>query len=287
MDDQGFVEILGVKVDRVNKNQALEKVIEWINGRRRRYIVTPNLEFILAAQKDLKFKGILNDADLSIPDSSSLGFGFWLSQRNILIRLLLWPFFFLPLKRLIHFDILTGTDFMETLCKEASKRGFTVGFLGGSGGVAEKAAECLQKKYQNLKVSFAEDGPVVDRSGQSAMEDRHGRRGDLAMTKKVDILFVAFGQVKQEKWIAQNLDKIPVKVAMGVGGAFDYFGGLVPRAPKFMRVLGFEWLFRLILQPWRIKRQLALVKFVWQIACHSGKSKLRLTPKSEERSLRA
>src|SRR3989338_5459360 len=77
-----------------------------------------------------------------------------------------------------------------------------------------------------------------------------------------DILFVAFGHIKQEKWIGKNLKKIPVKVAMGVGGAFDYLSGEVMRAPKFIRVLGLEWLFRLILQPWRIKRQLALVKYM-------------------------
>ncbi len=86
------------------------------------------------------------------------------------------------------------------------------------------------------------------------------------MTKPVDILFVALGHIKQEKWIADNLDRIPVHVAMGVGGAFDYLGGFVPRAPKLMRELGLEWLFRLVVQPWRIKRQLALIKYLWLLA---------------------
>ena len=78
----------------------------------------------------------------------------------------------------------------------------------------------------------------------------------------LDLLFVALGHIKQEKWIAANLDKIPVHLAMGVGGAFDYLSGRVPRAPKWMRDLGFEWLFRLIMQPWRIKRQLALGQYI-------------------------
>jgi len=76
---------------------------------------------------------------------------------------------------------------------------------------------------------------------------------------------VALGHSKQEKWIVQNLPKLKVKVAMGVGGAFDYFSGKVPRAPKWIRDLGFEWLFRLMIQPWRIKRQISLVKYLWLV----------------------
>lgn len=130
-----------------------------------------------------------------------------------------------------------GVDFMEALVEMASFRGFTVAFLGGGPGVAELCAERLKKKYPKLKIGFA----------------------------KTDILFVAFGHPKQEKWIYQNLPKIPVKVAMGVGGAFDYLSGRVPRAPKLVRDLGFEWLFRLAVQPWRIKRQFSLLKYLWLI----------------------
>jgi len=79
-------------------------------------------------------------------------------------------------------------------------------------------------------------------------------------------LFVAFGAPKQEFWISENLNKIPVKVAIGVGGAFDYISGKIPRAPRFIRNIGFEWLFRLVVQPWRMKRQLSLIKFAWLIA---------------------
>lgn len=81
----------------------------------------------------------------------------------------------------------------------------------------------------------------------------------------IDILFVAFGSPKQEIWIAENLDKLPVRVAIGVGGAFDFVSGKVKRAPVWVRKIGLEWLFRLILQPWRIKRQLRLFKFVFLV----------------------
>jgi N-acetylglucosaminyldiphosphoundecaprenol N-acetyl-beta-D-mannosaminyltransferase len=75
------------------------------------------------------------------------------------------------------------------------------------------------------------------------------------------MLFVAFGFPKQEEWIVTHLEKIPVTAAMGVGGAFDYLSGKVSRAPRLMRKFGLEWLFRLLHQPWRIKRQASLVAF--------------------------
>ena len=87
-------------------------------------------------------------------------------------------------------------------------------------------------------------------------------------TVRVDVLFVALGMVKQERWIYNNREKLKdsgVRLAMGVGGAFDYISGAVPRAPKFMRDAGLEWLFRLLVQPWRLKRQLALLEFVTMV----------------------
>ncbi|MBI2334188.1 WecB/TagA/CpsF family glycosyltransferase [Candidatus Daviesbacteria bacterium] len=203
--------ILGVKIDDVNMDEALEIVHQWLQKSEKRYIVTPNPEFIMTAQKDPEFKETLNNADLSIPD----GAGLKLSGR---IK-----------------NIVAGVDLMERLVDKSRDWGVTVGLLGGGPGVAEKAAECLQKKYPKIKID------------------------NIAP----DILFVAFGAPKQEKWIVQNLPKLKVKVAMGVGGAFDYLSGKVPRAPEFLRSLGLEWLFRLIIQPWRIKRQMALLRYLW------------------------
>lgn len=216
-------DVLGVKIDDVNMDGALGIVEKWIWNPGRHYVVTPNPEFVVAAQKDPIFRKILNDADLAIPD----GMGLKLSGK---IK-----------------NTFSGTDFMEKLVNLAAEKGFTAGFLGGREGIAEKCAECLLRKYPKLKISFAS--------------------GDIqAKIPPSDILFVALGHIKQEKWIANNLDKISVHVAMGVGGAFDYLGGFVPRAPIWMRNLGLEWLFRLIIQPWRIKRQLALLKYLWLLA---------------------
>lgn len=222
-------QVLGVKIDDINIDQAVNLVLGWLKGKTKHYIVTPNPEFLVAAQKDPVFKKILNDADLSIPD----GVGLKLSGK---------------VKNTVY-----GTDLMEKLVELSAENGFVVSFLGGKKGVAERCAECLKLRYPKLKISFASGGMEVDENGKML---------DHKFLPKADILFVAFGHIKQEKWIAQNLSKLDVKVAMGVGGAFDYISGLVPRAPLFIRSLGFEWLFRLIVQPWRVKRQMALIKYL-------------------------
>ncbi len=246
------VDILGVKIDKISKIEALEIVEHWIWNNPacrigKHYIVTPNPEFLVAAQKDPEFKKILNNADLAIPDGAGL--------------------------RLTG-DIestISGVDFMEELIKLAAEKGFVTGFLGGGVGVAEKTAECLQKKYKNLKVAFTESGGEVNRNGVILRESVANREVTFNNIPPLDLLFVAFGHIKQEKWIANNLEKIPVKVMMGVGGAFDYLSGNVLRAPKWVRSLGLEWLFRLVLQPWRIKRQLSLFMFLWLIIVRGNK----------------
>lgn len=258
------VNILGIKIDNITMSEAVETVAGWLAGPGKHYIVTPNLEFLLAAQKDYEFKKVLNEADLAIPDSSRLG---WLlkvtAEKSLWKRLCYFPGGILPkIYPLTQFNTVTGTDLMDELVRMAAEKGYTVGLLGGYKGVAEKCAECLLKKYPKLKVSFASMGGEVDNHGdpREVLSIKYQVSGG-----RTDLLFVAFGQVKQEKWIKKNLPAIPAKVAMGVGGAFDYLSGLVPRAPGWMRSLGLEWLFRLAIQPWRIKRQLFLVKFVFSV----------------------
>lgn len=221
--------VLGVKIDDVTVDQAVVKVEKWMKGRRKHYIVTPNPEFLVAAQRDKLFRQILNKADLAIPDGRGL--------------------------RLFG-DIVCNTpgiDLVEALVKMASENGFTVAFLGGRGKVAEETGERLQKRYPKLKITFADPGGEIDKDGN----------GSLKLPSPADLLFVAFGPPKQEKWIFKNLSKMSIKVAMGVGGSFDLISGRIPRAPKWIRYLGFEWLFRLAIQPWRLKRQLALLKYLW------------------------
>lgn len=229
--------VLGVKIDDVSISETLKIVEGWLKKEGKHYIVTPNPEIVMMVRKDEELKKIINNADLAIPDGVGLKLTTDIENTS------------------------PGIDVMELLVKMAADLGFTTGFLGGRGDVAKQAAERLKRKYLKLKVSYALEGLVIPAKA-GIYTDEELWIPDEVRDDKVDILFVAFGPPKQEKWIANNLAKLDVKVAMGVGGAFDYISGKVPRAPKWIRSLGFEWLFRLIVQPWRIKRQLTLIKYL-------------------------
>src|SRR3989344_1408189 len=240
--------ILGVKIDDLNMKEGLEVVEGWLSKSGKHYIVTPNPEMLVEAQNNAEFKETLNKADLAIPDGKGLQLAG--IKNNV-----------------------PGVEFMENLVKLASEEGWTVGLLGAGEGVAGETAEILNQRYPNSNIVYAVQGVVipakeiVNRLSTTGIQNQDTWIPDQVRDDKnaADLLFVALGHVKQEKWIAENLPKIPVKVAMGVGGSFDYISGKVPRAPKWLRNIGLEWLFRLIIQPWRIKRQLALLKDLYMI----------------------
>lgn len=220
-------QVLGVNIDDINLEEALKRVEGFLKDGKKHYIVTPNPEILVAASKDKVLKEILNNADLSIPDGIGLKLG---GVKNTF----------------------AGVDFMEAIIKESNDKGYTIGLLGGGRGVAAKVKECLEQRYQNISVPFADSGGKVNEKGES----------ESIKLPNLDILFVGFGHGKQEKWISKNINSTNVKVFMVVGGTLDYLSGQVLRAPKVLRDLGLEWLFRLIIQPWRIKRQLSLLEYL-------------------------
>lgn len=260
--------ILGVGITNATREYILEYIIKSLKIFKKKYfIVTPNPEFLVLANKNLEFKNVLNRAELASAD----GVGVIVASK-ILGK---------PLK-----SRFAGVELLESLCKEVVGKPITVGFLGGRAGVAEKTAECLQLRYPNLKISFTgeewnEEGFIDSKAkveGRKLKVENKKSIQRLSSTVKnlsstfnplssrnIDILFVAFGAPKQEFWINENLDKIPVKIAIGVGGAFDYISGKTPRSPGFISNIGLEWLFRLAVQPWRIKRQFSLLKFIWLV----------------------
>ncbi len=269
--------ILGVGITDATKEEILEYIVKSLeNFKKKYYVVTPNPEFLVLVHKNKDFKNILNKAELASNDAVGISLAGKILGKKLKGRF-------------------TGVDLVENLCKKMVRKPITVGFLGGRGGVAEAAAECLQKKYPGLKVSFVgEEWPAELFSDQKAkLETRNLKLEAIKpfhppssnfkdptssfyglSSREIDILFVAFGAPKQEFWISENLDKIPVKIAIGVGGAFDYISGKTPRAPLFLRSIGLEWLFRLIIQPWRIKRQFALLEFVWLVLKEKFKSNI-------------
>lgn len=240
------VNVLGVNIDDITMDQAIERSFKMLSSKGKHYIVTPNPEFLLAAKADPEFKKILNEADLAIPDGAGL-----------------------KLSGKIN-NTVAGIDLMEKIISLSAEKGFTIGLIGGKENVANKLKECLMAKYPQIKILIAEGNFEVNKSG----EIDYGSKFDQKTISEtinnnqtnIDFLFVALGHIKQEKWIVKNLPKLNVKVAMGVGGAFDYLSGEVKRAPLLVRRIGLEWLFRLIIQPWRIFRILSLVKYIYLIS---------------------
>lgn len=226
------VEILGVGIDNVSYQEAVEKVNEFLHSRHQHYVVTPNPEFLVAARTDERFRQILNYADLAVADGVGLVHAArWLGKR---------------LQRT------TGVDLFWNLCELAEREAAPIFLLGGGKGVATATIAVLTKYFPKLIVSGAESGGAIDADGNQADDGQFVFK--INQTKPM-LLFVAFGHPKQEKWIFRHLDRLPsVKVAMGVGGSFDFISGQVTRAPEVLRNLGLEWLYRLIKEPWRWKR---------------------------------
>jgi len=238
----GRVNILGVRFSRDDESKMLEKTGKMVEDDEQHYIVTPNPEIVMAARRDKKLRHVLNKADLVVPDGIGI---IWASQ--ILCS---------DSGRI--FKRIAGVDLMEKICCLAACRGWSVFFLGARKGVADKCAQELQDRYPDLLVAGAYSGRAEPKYDKKIRERILGLAGET----KIDFLFVAYGGGRQEKWIARNLSKLPVKIAMGVGGSFDFISGQVRRAPKWMQKFGLEWLWRLICQPWRWKRQLALFSFI-------------------------
>ena len=243
-----IIEILGVKIDKIDYQSALVTAKKLIDGGGKHYVVTPNPEFIVLAQKDLQFKEILNRADLSVPDGIGL---VWLSR--IFAR-------GLP-------ERVAGVDLLEGMAALAEEHGFNLFLLGAKEGVSGKAADVLKKRYPKLTIAGTYAGDSSPKADNEVVS--------VIGNEKIDILAVAYGSVKQEKWIARNLPRLNVKLAFGVGGALDYISREKKRAPVVIRRIGLEWFFRLLREPRRFKRQLTIPTFTYLLLKDRLKSLIR------------
>jgi exopolysaccharide biosynthesis WecB/TagA/CpsF family protein len=232
------IEVLGVPVDAITYDEWLALIDRWVRDRRSaraHHVCTVNPEFIMIAQSDPNFYNVLTRADLCIPDGVGL---LWAAR---------WKGTPLP-------ERVTGSDGVPLIAERAAQEGWRLFFLGAAPGIADRAADILMARYPGLKVTGTYSGSPAPYEEDELVEQINASRADL--------LFVAFGAPAQDKWIARNLPRLHVKMAMGVGGTFDFIAGIVPRAPEWMRKAGIEWMYRLYLQPWRIKRMLRLPRFV-------------------------
>lgn len=247
------MQLMGVKIDEVTRAEARALL------KKPQVIFTPNPEILLEACKNKKFRDALKAGTLMLPDghglllvstllklkSKALRFLFYFPA---MLLFLVWK---KPFKKVFP-EIIHGSDFMLDVIKWTEKNGKRVFFLGGKPGVAERTAKVFKKKFSNLKVAGFSD---FDPSEKAFEEVKRAR---------AQILFVAYGAPKQEVWIANYARKIPTLIhTMGVGGSFDFWSGEVKRAPRLLRAMGLEWLWRLFLQPLKRLRRIyhATIKF--------------------------
>lgn len=226
------INILGVKVNNVTMDEAVNIAFNYFETDETNVIYTPNSEIILYASNNQDFTEILNTADLIIPDGIGVVYGAKILGEKLPERV-------------------AGFDLVCNLFEKMAKAQKSVYLLGAKPGAAETAADNLKEKYQGLVIAGTNDGYFTN---------------DEEVIRKIneaspDFLMVCLGFPKQEKWIYDNRDKLNAKLMIGAGGCIDVFAGNVMRAPEFYCKHGLEWLYRLAKQPSRFVRMLALPKF--------------------------
>ncbi|MGN7385546.1 WecB/TagA/CpsF family glycosyltransferase [Sporosarcina sp. SAFN-015] len=228
--------ILGVDVNTENYDELIPKLFQNIDAKKKSLIVAINPEKLMKAKDDPALKALLNRAEFQIPDGIGVIIASKIQKGNITSRV-------------------TGVDMMDRIVREAARTGKSIFLYGAKPGVADRAAAKLIDTYPDLKVAGTQDGYEKDTSKVIAKIN----------AAQPDILFVAMGSPKQELWIEEHRDNLHPILYQGVGGSFDVLAGNIKRAPAAFQKVGAEWLYRLLLEPSRIKRQMNLPKFLFEI----------------------
>ncbi len=241
------VNILGVYVDMVNIRQAADRIMQFFNEPGVHKVYTPNSEIIMAAYKDESFKELLNNAELLTADGIGVVYASKILKKPIAERA-------------------AGYDIACDVLGRIKDTSHSVFLFGGKPGVAEIAKENLEKAYPGIKIAGMRNGYFKPEEEPEIVSEINKSGADL--------LFVCLGAPKQEQWLARNAEKLTdVRVAMGIGGSLDVFAGTAMRAPKFYCDHGLEWFYRLMKQPSRAGRMLALPKFGFTVLLKGRKFK--------------
>lgn len=237
--------ILGVPIHDVTLAEACDVAERLILQGGAHQFATVNPEFIMAARRDAEFMRALHRTALNVPDGVGV---VWAAQR----------------KGYGLRERVAGVELMDKLCAMASTHGWRAFFLGAAPGVAERTAAILALKYPGLMIAGAFAGSPKPEDEAEIVE--------RIRTSRPHVLFVAYGAPQQDLWLARNIPALTPRFAprpegegllgIGVGGSFDFITGVQTRAPAWARSAGLEWLYRLVRQPARWKRQTALVRFV-------------------------
>lgn len=230
------INVRGVNFDNLTLDETVELILSRLEKGEQTAVYTPNSEIVQACIEDNTLYEIINSAEVICPDGIGV-----VKAAKILKT---------PLKGKV-----AGIEVGEKLIASLTDGSKSIFFMGGKPGIAEKAAEELSKKYPGIKIAGTNDGYFK----------KEGEENDAVIVKinasGADVLFVCLGAPVQETWIYNNRANLNVTVMLGLGGSLDGYAGVVRRAPRIFINLGLEWFYRLLCEPWRIKRMMKLPKF--------------------------
>jgi len=242
--------ILGCRVDALSSAEAVRRIAAYANGTQGALVVTLGTEMIVRAQSDAAFRAIVNASDLSLCDTVGVKYAARLHGTNIPERV-------------------SGVDLIAPLCAAFAEQGSRVYFLGAKGDTAARAAAALKARFPTLAIAGARDGFFP--------AERDAEIAAAVAASGANVLFVGLGSPRQETFLKAHLQETGCGVGIGVGGSFDVLAGNVERAPAIWQRLNLEWLYRLVREPQRWRRQLALPHFVWLVL------RERVAPRSSRR----
>ncbi|MDQ0154260.1 WecB/TagA/CpsF family glycosyltransferase [Robertmurraya andreesenii] len=227
------VDILGIPFVNTTKAQFVKKLDEHLANQDKVFVVTANPEIVMKAREDEQYKKVIDQATYITADGIGVVKAAQLLNKPIPERV-------------------TGYDTMLDLLELAQEKQYSIYLLGGQQETLEKAVANIKASYPKINIVGQHNG-FFDWSSNTIQQE--------ISEKKPDLIFVALGVPRQENWIAQNLSAFEKGVCIGVGGSFDVIAGTVERAPEMWQKANLEWLYRLIKQPSRWKRMLALPRF--------------------------
>ena len=243
-----IITILGVKVDNITREEAgaiTEKLIKE-SSKTCKMVFAPNVEFIMMAQKDKEFFNLLQESSLSTPDSIGVIMGAKLQKKSFKERI-------------------PGQSYFRKIIELSNEKGYSIYLLGGEPGIPEKTKENLEKLFPNVNIVGVHHGYFDENEEKEIIREIN--------TLQPNVLFVALGAPRQEKWIKEHKDQLKVDVAAGQGGTYDYEAGKIKRAPLWVQKIGMEWFWRLAKEPSRIKRQLVLPVYLFKVLFAKDKTK--------------
>lgn len=242
------ITILGVPIDNLTLDEVgdvTENLIKESN-KTCKMVFAPNVEFIMMAQKDEEFFHLLKESSLSTPDSIGVIIGAKLQGKAFKERI-------------------PGQSYFRKVIELSNEKGYSIYLLGGEPGIPEKTKENLEKLFPNVNIVGVHHGYFDKNVEKEVIEEIN--------TLKPNVLFVALGAPRQEKWIKEHKHELKVDIAAGQGGTYDYEAGKIKRAPLWIQKIGMEWFWRLCKEPSRIKRQMVLPVYLLKVLFAKDKTK--------------